>query len=225
MKDIRKFDVIVALYVFGIMVVELMGAKTFPIVGFGWLHLNSSVAIFALPLLFTLTDVVAEVHGRARARGLVRIGLVVVVLQILTAALFTALPSSEKFAWGATAYNTIFGVSIRFGIASVVAFMMAEFLDVIVFTRLHQVLGKKGLWLRNNVSNFFSQFIDVLVWTTIAFYTFGESFSANSRYILGIIVPYWLVRCTLSLVETPIVYAGVRWLGGNKAAHLKQEEA
>jgi len=214
MFGMRKFDVVVALYVFGIMVVELMGVKTFPIVQFGWLHLSSSVAIFALPLLFTLTDVVTEVHGRERARSLVRIGLMIVALQIATAALFTALPSSARFAWGSSAYNTIFSTSIRFGLASIVAFAVAETMDVAVFARLRQHLGKRGLWLRNNVSNFVSQFIDVLVWTVIAFYGFGQSLGSNARFILGIIIPYWLVRCVLSLVETPLVYVGVRWLRG-----------
>lgn len=212
MFGIRRFDVLVALYVFGIMVVELMGAKTFPVTEFGWLHINASVAIFALPLLFTLTDVVTEVHGRQRARSLVRIGIMIVALQILTSVLFTALPSAAKFAWGDAAYDTIFGISIRFGLASIAAFAIAELLDVMVFAKLRERLGKKGLWLRNNVSNFISQFVDGLVWTTIAFYAFGDSLGSNATYILGIVIPYWIVRCVLSLAETPIVYLGVRWL-------------
>lgn len=216
MFSLRRFDVLVALYVFGIMVVELMGAKTFPIAEFGWLHLNASVAIFALPLLFTLTDVVTEVHGRARARNLVRLGLLIVVMQVATAALFTALPSSARFAWGDAAYDTIFGTSIRFGLASIAAFAVAELLDVAVFAKLRQKMGKRGLWLRNNVSNFLSQFTDGLVWTTIAFYAFSDSLGSNAAFILSILIPYWLVRCALSLAETPLVYVGVHWLKGGK---------
>lgn len=225
MFSMKRFDVLVALYVFGIMVVELMGVKTFPIVQFGWLHLNASVAIFALPLLFTLTDVVTEVYGRARARSLVRVGLMIVMLQVATAALFTALPSSARFAWGDSAYDTIFGTSIRFGLASVAAFAIAELLDVAVFAKLRQKMGKRGLWLRNNVSNFVSQFVDGLVWTTIAFYAFSDSLGGNAAFILGILIPYWLVRCALSLAETPLVYIGVRWLGKGKQAQLATEES
>ena len=53
---IRKFDLVVAFYIFGVMVAEIFGPKTFPLTNFSWLHLNASVAIFVLPLLFTLTD-------------------------------------------------------------------------------------------------------------------------------------------------------------------------
>ena len=208
----RKFDVIVALYVFGIMVVELMGAKVMPIANIGGLHLSTSVAIFVLPLLFTLTDAVTEVYGRERTRSLIRLGLLIVLLQVIAAALFTFLPSDERFAWGDGAYNAIFGTSIRFGLASIAAFAVAEFLDVAVFARLRQRLGKRALWLRNNASNFLSQFVDVLIWTTIAFYGFGDSLGSNAAFILGIIIPYWLVRCAMSLAGTPVIYLAVRWL-------------
>jgi len=225
MFKIRKFDVIVALYIFGIMVVELMGAKVIPIADIGGLHLSTSVAIFVLPLLFTMTDAVTEVHGRERTRGLIRLGLLIVLMQVITAALFTVLPSDERFAWGDSAYDAIFGSSIRFGLASIAAFALAEFLDVAIFAKLRQRLGKRGLWLRNNVSNFLSQFIDVLVWTTIAFYSFGDSLGSNTAFILGIIIPYWAVRCAMSLAETPIVYLAVRWLRGNKVETIAAKAA
>lgn len=218
MGKIRKFDLIVALYVFGIMVVELMGAKIIPIADIGNLQLSTSVAIFALPLLFTMTDAVTEVYGRERTRSLIRIGLIIVFMQVMTAALFTWLPAAGRFAWGDEAYDTIFGTSIRFGLASIAAFAVAEFLDVAVFAKLRERLGQKGLWLRNNVSNFLSQFVDVFVWTVIAFYSLSDSLVANAWFILGIIIPYWLVRCGMSLVETPVIYVVVKWLRGGKPA-------
>ena len=60
------------------MVAELMGTKTFPLTNFSWLHLNVTVAIFVMPLLFTMTDIVVEVYGRNRARSMVFSGLIVV---------------------------------------------------------------------------------------------------------------------------------------------------
>ena len=66
MIRIRKFDLVMALYIFGVMSAELMGSKIFQLTNFSWMHLNASVAIFVLPLLFTLTDVVVEVHGKER---------------------------------------------------------------------------------------------------------------------------------------------------------------
>lgn len=212
---IRKFDLLVALYVFGIMVAELMGAKTFPVATIGNFHLTASVAIFVMPLLFTSVDVIVEVYGKERARSVVRTGLLIVLLQVVTAASFTHVPASAAFASTSAAYNTVFGTSIRFGLASILAFAASELLDVFVFSKLRQRMRGRQLWLRNNAANFCSQFVDSTVWTTLAFYTFGISFGANASFLAGIIIPYYLVRCAMSVAETPLVYAGVRWLKGH----------
>lgn len=220
--NIRKFDLLIALYVFGIMVVELMGAKTFPVATIGHFQLTASVAIFVLPLLFTSIDVIVEVYGKKRARSVVRAGLLIVILQVLTAFFFTHLPSSSEFASTSNAYNTVFGTSIRFGLASILAFAASELLDVSVFSKLRQSMHGKSLWLRNNVANFLSQFVDSVVWTTLAFYAFHVSFSANFSFIASIVIPYYIVRCAMSIAETPLVYLGVNWLKTPKLA-MRQE--
>lgn len=201
-----------ALYVFGVMVSELMGSKTFPLTQFSWLHLNATVSIFVLPLLFTLTDIVVEVYGRARARSMVFSGLIVVALLLLYSLLATSLPPSQRFAGSEASYDAIFHSTAQIAFASIVAFAASEFLDVLVFAKLRDKLGKKALWFRNNASNFVSQFFDAAIFITLAFYAFNESFSSNMSFLWGLIIPYWLIRCVLSVIETPLVYAGVWWL-------------
>jgi uncharacterized integral membrane protein (TIGR00697 family) len=222
---IEKFDLVVALYVFGVMVAELLGSKTFPLLQTDWLHLNASVAIFVMPLLFTLTDVVVEVHGRSRARSMVFSGLITVALLMLFSLLATHLPPSSRFAVSEPAYDAIFGASARIAAASLAAFAVSELLDVAVFSKLRARLGKRGLWLRNNVSNFVSQLADSAVFLTLAFYAFGDSLGQNASFLFGLLLPYWLIRCGLSLVETPLVYLGVWWLKGDKKPALQKATA
>ena len=224
MFEMRRIDLLVALYIFGVMVAQVMSVKTIPLVQADWLHLNASVAIFVMPLLFTITDVVNEVYGRKRARSLVRIGLVIVVLQVLAALLFTALPASLRFMPSEGAYDAVVGTSIRFGLAGIAAFAASELLDVFVFSKLRQRLGKSKLWLRNNASNFVSQFVDAAVWTTLAFWAFDQPMGANAGFIASIVIPYWLVRCALSAAETPLVYLGVWWLRVPKPRTIAQSQ-
>jgi len=216
MNSIRKFDLVMALYIFGVMVAELMGSKTFPLVNLSWLHLNTTVAIFVMPLLFTMTDMVVEVYGRQRARSMVLSGLVVVALLIVYSLLVTHLPPSPRFAGSEPAYDAVFGASAQIAAASLIAFATSELLDVAVFSKLRERMGKKELWLRNNVSNFVSQLADSAVFIILAFYSIHLSFTANMSFLLGLIIPYWLIRCALSVIETPLVYAGVWWLHGDK---------
>lgn len=214
---IRKFDLVMALYIFGVMTAEIFGGKTFPLTNFSWMHLNASVAIFVLPLLFTLTDVVVEVHGKERARSMVWSGLVIVALLLLFSLLATHLPPSNRFAPSESAYDKIFGTTARISAASLAAFALSELLDVAVFAKLRQRMKNKALWLRNNLSNFISQFVDSTVFMFLAFYALNHSLSSNLSFLFGLIIPYWLIRCALSVIETPLVYLGVWWLKDDKA--------
>jgi uncharacterized integral membrane protein (TIGR00697 family) len=78
--------------------------------------------------------------------------------------------------------------------------------------RIRKVFGKKALWFRNNISNFISQFLDTFIFMTLAFYEFGQPISVNTAFLISIILPYWVLKCCMSIVETPLVYLGVQWL-------------
>lgn len=194
----------------------MMGSKTFPLANIFGFQLNASVAIFLIPLLFTINDVITEVYGKERTRSVIRSGLIVIVLVLVTSILFTTLPPSGRFQATESAYDVVFGKSARIAFASLVAFSLAEFLDVLVFSKLRERLGKSKLWLRTNLSNFAAQFIDTIVFMTLAFYAFNESFNENFVFLLGLIVPYWLLKCFMSVIETPFVYIGVKWLKTDK---------
>lgn len=218
MKNFHKLDLLVALYIFCIATSELMGAKTFTLLETPWLTLNTSVAIFTVPLVFTINDVVTEVYGKERTRSIIRSGLFVVVLIMLFSLLYTALPPSQRFSPVEEAYDMIFGLSARFSFASLVAFAVAELTDLFVFVKIRKALGSRALWLRNNVSNFIAQLIDTIIFMTVAFYAFDQGLGENVSFIIGLLIPYWLIKCTMSVLETPFVYLGVKWLKNDQGA-------
>lgn len=216
MPNIQKFDLLVSIYIFCIAVTELMGGKTFPVLDLGWFKLNSSVAIFVFPLTFTINDVITEVYGKERARSVIRSGLIVIALILLFSLFATNLPPSARFEISEAAYDTIFGLSARIAAASLTAFALAEFLDVMIFVRIREMFGSKALWFRNNVSNFISQFVDTFVFIFLAFYAFDKGFIDNASFLFSLIVPYWLLKAFMSVIETPLVYLGVSWLRKDK---------
>lgn len=209
---IEKMDLLIAVYIFCVAVSELMGAKTFPVFDWGWVKLNASVAVFVIPLIFTVNDVITEVYGKERARSIVRSSLVVILLIFLYSLLVTNLPASKRFMSQESAYDSVFGLSARFSAASLIAFALSDFLDIYIFSWLREKFGKKALWFRNNASNFVSQFVDSATFLILAFYALDQSFTGNMSFILSLLIPYWILRCVLSVIETPLVYLGVKWL-------------
>lgn len=225
MFKMRKFDLMVALYIFGVLCAELLGSKTFPILKVGNFQFVSGVAVFVMPLIFLLPDVVVEVYGRARARSMVYTGFVVICLLVAYSSLAIHLPPTKLFAARESAYDQIFGYSVRLAIASLSAFAISELLDILIFSKLRQALQRRALWLRSIVSNMVSHFSDSAIFLTLAFYSFDMSVKANAVFLLGLILPYWLLRSTLSVLETPLVYAGVWWLRRQPADDVRAETA
>ncbi len=211
MFKIQKLDLLISVYIACIAISELMGAKTFPL-NIGAIKLNASVAIFVLPLVFTINDVITEVYGKEKTRSIIRSGLFVIFILLLFSLFATNLPASSRFLSSEDAYDKIFSLSARISAASLVAFACAEFLDVLVFVRIRQRLGKGSLWLRNNISNFISQFADTSIFMFLAFYAFDKTFSNNFPFLISLILPYWFLKCFMSVIETPLVYIGVKWL-------------
>ncbi|HEX9153593.1 MAG TPA: queuosine precursor transporter, partial [Candidatus Saccharimonadales bacterium] len=209
---IYRFDLLVAVYIFCIIVAELMGAKTVSLLSIGDFHLNGSVALLVLPLLFTINDVIIEVYGKQRARSVVFSGLMIIVMLLGVSLLAVHLPPSHRFAADEAAYDTIFGKSARMAATSLAAFALAELLDLWVFSKIREKMGDRKLWLRNNLSNFSAQLVDTVVFISLAFYAFNDSVGANIAFLVGLIVPYWLLKCFMSAIETPFVYLGVKWL-------------
>src|SRR3989338_6988189 len=184
MFKINKFDLLVSIYIFCIAVAEFMGAKTFPLIAIGDFRLNASVAIFVIPILFTI--------------------------------LATVLPPSSRFIETEAAYDEVFHRSIRISAASLIAFAFAEFLDIYIFAKIRESLGKSKLWLRNNVSNISAQFIDTVIFMSLAFYGFDKTPLSNVTFLVSLILPYWLLKSSMSIIETPFVYIGVKWLRKDK---------
>lgn len=212
---VDKIDLLVSLYIFCILVSELMGVKTFPLTTVPFV-LNASVAIFVLPLVYSINDIVIEVFGIERARSIVRSGLVTVAMVLGFSLFATSLPPSARFAATEPAYDRVFGLSARIAAASLIAFFIAEFADLFVFRKIRERMGRKALWLRSNVSNIASHFLDTVIFMTLAFWAFERAPADNIAYLWSLILPYWLLKCCMSVLTTPLVYIGVRWLKGAK---------
>jgi uncharacterized integral membrane protein (TIGR00697 family) len=189
-----------------------MGAKSFPLFTVFGYQLNASVAIFLLPLVYSINDIIIEVYGKERMRQIMWVGWIVVGLIIVVCAFFTALPSTARFAEMNSAYTAIFHMGIRMSIASLFSFMIANVLDIYVFAWLREKMKAKKLWLRTNISNIISEFFDTFIFLFIAFYALESSFASNVVFIVSIGLPYWLLKCVMSLVATPAVLWGVKKL-------------
>jgi hypothetical protein len=192
-----------------------MGSKTFPLFNFFGFKLTGAVGMFLIPWIFSINDIVTEVYGFARAKNLAKISIFIVFLVATFSLLAVSLPPSIRFLPMESSYHQIFSQSIRISIASLIAMAISNILDVMVFMKLKTKMGKSGLWFRNNLSNTLALFFDTSVFIIIAFYSTTVSISSNFTFLWGVILPYWFLKTCMSVISTPFVYLGIKWLKTN----------
>lgn len=164
-SQLKKLTIALAIYLTSLFAANTLGLKLMPFL-FGT-HL--SVAVFSFPVVFLMTDVIGEVYGKKIAQGFVLAGFISTTLFILYSLLSLWMPWSTDGLWVKEGYNLIFGISARVALASLVAFAVAEYQDVVTFFFFRQRQGEKKFWLRSFLSNLWSQLLDTALFMLIAF--------------------------------------------------------
>lgn len=207
-KHAKKILIALALYLTSLLAANTLGLKMMPF----FFNSHLSVAVFSFPVVFLMTDVIGEVYGRKIAKLFVLAGFISTALFIVYSFISLALPWSSGGAWAKDGYNLIFGVSVRSAIASLAAFLIAEYQDVLSFFFFREKLGVKAFWLRSLLSNLWSQFFDSAVFMVIAFagiYSF--------KMMTSIIISWWLFKVLMGALYTPLSYIGIYLLRGKQA--------
>lgn len=173
--------------------------------------IHVSVGIIVVPIMFLITDMVEEVFGKEKTKSFVKAAVVsmIVILAVTILAVWLPADPSRKY-FSQEAYASIFGASIRIMIASVIAFALAQTHDIWAFNFWKEKTRGKFLWLRNNASTVVSQLIDSSAFIFIAFYQLTPKFTV--AYLFGLIIPYWIFKILVAILDTPFCYLGVKWL-------------
>lgn len=184
-----------ALFVGLLLVSNILGVKLFQI---GPFILPATVIVYVATYL--LTDVIGEVYGKEAARKTVQAGFITQVFALAFIFVTIELPPAPMFELQ-TEYEQILGGSFRVVLASLISYICSQNLDVTIFHRLKDKHGTKRLWLRNNASTMTSQFVDTILFITIAF---GGTVPVT--VLLGMIATQYVFKFLVALIDTPLVY-------------------
>lgn len=204
-RDQKKVFICLVLYIVALIAANTLGIKTMPFL-FGT-HL--SVSVFYFPFVFLMTDIIGEVYGKNLAKKFVFAGFFAVVLFMIFNIVSILMPWSPASMWAHDSYNTLYSVSIRISIASVLAFLIGEYQDVMAFFFFKAKSGGKYFWLRSNLSNIWSQFLDTVIFMVVAF----AGIYSTPKLIL-MIIPWWLYKVAMGFAFTPLSYIGIKLLRG-----------
>ena len=191
-KSEKAFLLLVALFVSGLTIASVLASKIIDIFG-----LYVPAGVLAYSITFIATDVISEIWGKAKANWVVFVGflsLVVVLILINIAIIIPPAPFWQNQA----AFKTILHGTSRIIFASFIAYFISQFHDVWAFHLWKRITRAKHLWLRNNLSTMVSQFLDTIIFITIAFY----GLQPIGKLIWG----QYIVKLAIALVDTVFVY-------------------
>lgn len=193
----RLYILLAAIFIGALVTANLIASKIISIGG-----LVVPAGVLAYSITFAVTDVICEIWGKRATQAVVNAGVGVLLLSWVLVALAIQMPAAP-FWQHQEAYAGVLGSANRIILASLIAYLISQTLDVWGFQRLKELTGGRALWLRNNLATMVSQTVDSAVFVTIAFY--------GTAPVLQIIAGQLVVKYVIALLDTPFVYAGV-WL-------------
>ena len=223
-KPTKLFLAITAFFVANALIAECIGGKIFSLEGvfglppanlslFGQtgLSFNLTCGVLLWPLEFIITDIVNEYYGPKAVR---RISIIAVSLILYAFLMFylamsvapaafwvgskveTGVPSMQ------TAFEAIFGQGMWIILGSLIAFLVSQFIDVMVFHKIKKMTGEKMPWLRATGSTIVSQFVDSFVVLVIAF-KIGNNWSWS--FVMAVCVVNYMYKFTMAILLTPVI--------------------
>jgi len=162
----RYYPILTGVFVAVLMISQVTAVKP---VAIGSVVFTGADLIF--PLSYLLGDVLTEVYGFARSRVVIWIGLAANVLMSVTLFVIGLIPGEA--AWlaegGQEAWDMLLGMAPRIALASLMAYVVGEFLNSYVLARLKVTMRGKHLWMRTLFSSMLGQAVDTMLFFPIAY--------------------------------------------------------
>jgi uncharacterized integral membrane protein (TIGR00697 family) len=193
----KLFVYLAAIFVSCLLLGDVIGGKAI-VTPFGPI----SVGIIPFPMTFLLTDVVNDFYGRKGARFLTLLGMWMAILAWIILQISTRLTVDPSTYFQQPEFAKVFGGSAQLFVASIVAYLLGQFLDIQVFQFWKALTQSRHLWLRATGSTALSQIVDTVV-INVIFWSGKNSWD----WIFAKIGREYAIKLVVAILLTPAVYA------------------
>ena len=206
----RLYLILGILFITSLVVSNLIFKKffyyyPFDISLFGVNLFEISVGILPYPITFLITDLISEIYGKKKANEVVVGGIFASFFAMGIIYVANAVPATDWSPVSDDLFSTVFGSTAIAVLASMMAYLFAQFIDIQIYHYWKRLTAGKNLWLRNNCSTFLSQFIDTAT-VLLLLCGFGE---ISWNLFGGLLLAGFLFKIIIAALDTPFLYLGV----------------
>lgn len=252
-KSTKLFIFLGGFFIANAFIAEVIGVKIFSLedtIGISPLKIplfgnefsfNLTAGVLLWPVIFIMTDIINEYYGEKGVRFLSYLTVALLAyafvmyylaIKLVPAGWWPGSKSSQGVPDMQSAYAQIFGQGISIILGSLVAFLIGQVVDVVVFHRIKKWSGEKYIWLRSTGSTIVSQFIDSFVVLFIAFYLYPKYISESNgkawpfALVMSICIGNYIYKFIMAVLLTPVIYIVhnfiEKYLGHKLAAEMKK---
>ena len=244
----RLFIFLAGFFLTNALIAEFVGVKIFSLEAtlgappFAWSlfgisgTLNFTAGVLLWPFVFIMTDVINEYFGVRGVRLIswMAVGFIAYAFLAAYAAISLA-PASFWVDVNASmgvpdiqkAYAQIFGQGLWTIGGSIIAFLIGQLIDVVIYHRILRATGDRHVWLRATASTAVSQLLDSFIVLYIAFVIGPQHWSIPQFLAVGTVNYIYKMSAAIGLI--PLLYiarSGIRgYLGHAEAERLQHEAA
>ena len=161
-----------------------------------------SVGILPYPITFLITDLISEIYGKKRANQVVVTGIFASFFSMGILLIANEVPAIKNSPIDDETFNQVFALSPIAALASMIAYLLAQFVDIRIYHFWKNLTQGKMLWLRNNFSTFSSQLIDTLLVVGLLS-VFGV---LEWKIFWGLVISGFLFKIIVAALDTPLLY-------------------
>lgn len=152
--------------------------------------------------IYLTTDLLNEKYGEKEAKKAVWFGFFFLLMSTVIMQMVLVFDDFDAGIPAQASLDTIFGLLPRIALGSLTAYLVSQFLDVKIFSKLKVKFPTRSqLWIRNNGSTGISQLIDTLIFCSIAF---AGLYSWDVWWEIAITT--YVIKFIISVASTPVIY-------------------
>jgi uncharacterized integral membrane protein (TIGR00697 family) len=183
------------------------------------------IGVLPYPLTFLCTDFISEFYGKKRANTVVWVGLLLNIWVIFILWIGGILPPRPELVENglpaledtSRVFFQIRKWTVSATVASMIAYLTAQFVDVHLFHWIRKRTRGKMLWLRNNGSTLTSQMVDSIAVITVTWFTARNAIQISPgetiiHGLLILILSNYVFKMIAALIDTIPFYIGTMWL-------------
>ena len=177
-------------------------------VDLGWFIIPAG--LLAYPFTFLATDLISELYGRQRAQALVWVGFGMNCFMLFLMWFGNTLPDASGVSGATPTFEKVYAFMKPNVVASMIAYLVAQSVDVQLFHFWKTLTDGRHLWLRNNGSTMCSQIVDTLLISSILYASGGLGPEIDSvAKLVPLVLSSYAFKFVFALLDTPLFYLGV----------------